>query len=396
MSTSPTIAYLAGQKLLIRGAGQPPREITSAFGQEIINRATQRQQAQGWKNSGNSESPFGGAMLWGGEQVDPSLIPIRFVSLARGADNHQLTYLLDTGTVGGLLSYDVTAKREQRLFHRAEFQAHDLAMSPSRDRLACSVSGQAGVANLAVMDADGKNLREVTEGDTIDRAPNWVPGEPARLVYQSAGIGRNAEGYPVAEGPSSIESLDLESGDLQTLLEDDDRDFLAPHLDSDGTLYVIERPYEHLGSYSPLRVLLDIVLFPFRLLRAIFSFLNVFSMFFSGKPLTTAGRKTTSKDADEVARMVFWGKLIDTRKQLRGSKKDKDGGLVPKDWLLRRQGADGELETLASGVAAYDLLPDGGIVYTNGRHVYRLSADGQREKMFSDHGIHWLIALEGL
>ncbi len=55
----------------------------------------------------------------------------------------------------------------------------------------------------------------------------------------------------------------------------------------DGHLYYIRRPYE-VSHFSPRTALLDLVLFPFRLLRAVFHFLNFFSLVYSRKPLTTA------------------------------------------------------------------------------------------------------------
>ena len=51
-------------------------------------------------------------------------------------------------------------------------------------------------------------------GDSVDCAPAWIPGAPKRLLFQSSGLARNAEGYIVAQGPASIQKLDMESGSV--------------------------------------------------------------------------------------------------------------------------------------------------------------------------------------
>jgi len=60
------------------------------------------------------------------------------------------------------------------------------------------------------------------------------------------------------------------------------------HGTADGRLLYIRRPYEPLQGRAapPLTVLKDIFLFPFRVIRSAFDFLNAFSMAFSQKPLT--------------------------------------------------------------------------------------------------------------
>jgi hypothetical protein len=129
---------------------------------------------------------------------------------------------------------------------------------------------------------------------------------------------------------------------------------------------------------SPLKVLADILLFPFRLALAILHFLNFFSIMFSRKPLITAGGPR--KEGPDTRTMMLWGKVIDAERALRDSNKSGAGGgksLVPKTWELVRRSPDGAEWVAARGVVSFDLCANGALVYTDGSGVYHLTPDGK-------------------
>ena len=114
--------------------------------------------------------------------------------------------------------------------------------------------------------------------------PAWAPGgDGQQIVFQSAGIGRNTHGAAVALSSYAIQKVDLDTGKFETLAEDEAYDYLLPRPAADGSLYYIRRPYKPEGhvEVSPWKLALDIVLFPFRLARALALFLNFFSMMWS-------------------------------------------------------------------------------------------------------------------
>jgi len=80
-------------------------------------------------------------------------------------------------------------------------------------------------------------------------------------------------------------------------------------------------------------MLLDALLFPFRLARAFFDFLNVFSLTFSKKPLTTAsGPKVEGPDEKS---MFLRGRLVDAEQLLKEQEgKQEDPALVRQHWEL--------------------------------------------------------------
>src|SRR5262249_20156200 len=144
----------------------------------------------------------------------------------------------------------------------------DLRLHPDGNRLLCAQHARNGAANIVVMDADGGNFRELTGGDTVDTAPSWVPGQADAILFQSSGLARNQAGYVVAQGPASIQMADTNAGSLTMVLEDPRHDFLQPRVGADGFLYFIRRPYET-PRYGTGNAIVDALMFPFRLLRAL-------------------------------------------------------------------------------------------------------------------------------
>jgi hypothetical protein len=170
---------------------------------------------------------------------------------------------------------------------------------------------------------------------------------------------------------------------MTTLLEDPRFDYLAPQVLADGRMLFIRRPYAEHERIRPLHVLKDIVLFPFRLLYAIFQFLNFFSAAFTGRKLTSAGGPK-GNDMD-LKQMMVWGNLVRARQPANAEEEGAD--LVPKSWELRCRTSDGATKVLAGGVLAYDTAPDGSILYTNGNAVFLVRADGQKERILSERMI---------
>jgi hypothetical protein len=243
------------------------------------------------------------------------------------------------------------------------------------------------------MRSDGIDMRDITQGDTIDDAPHWVPGSAREIVFQSSAIGRNRAGFAVTQAPFAIHRLDLEAGTVATLAEDPKFDLLTPQLSTDGCLYYIRRPYRDPNQPPTMwRAALALVLLPFRLLFAVFQFLNFFTMRYTGNTLTTTGN-SRQRHAD-IRKMMIWGNMIDADK---AADRADDGtpALVPKSWeLIRRRKDSNTEEVVAKGVLSYDLYSDGTVLYSNGSGIYRLDQKGTPERLTKDSLIEQVVAVE--
>lgn len=385
MAALAPIAYLAGGKIRLKLDGEKPRTIESQYGNSIRDKAVKAQQRHAWKTEGGN-SFLSGSMLWGKGGADPSAIRISTTSLCRGTTAGQLIYALETDHSCGLLAVDNLGAEERRLWSNNTQRLRHI--STCEGRVACSVEHKFGTANIGVMVTDTSGLSEVTEGDSLDTAPRWVPGSGKQIVFQSAGVGRDRNGNYAGLGPFAIQKLDLDTGEMTTLMEDATRDLLVPQMTADGMLYYIERPYTTGREVSWLQFFKDFFLFPFRLLFAIFQYLNIFSLMYTGKKLTSAGG-ARAREMD-LKQMMIWGNMVRSADQPHTEAPD----LVPKTWRLMRKGEGEDAEELATSVLSYDLCPDGSVIYTNGTAIYHRGADGKPTRLLTDDLIEQVAVLD--
>ena len=118
---------------------------------------------------------------------------------------------------------------------------------------------------------------------------------------------------------------------------------------------------------------------PFRLLKAVFGYLNFFSMVYGKEPLRSAGGPRTPELDQDLGKLWLHGRMIELAKAKTDPK--YAGNLVPGNWeLVRVARAGAPAEVLARHVAGFDLRQDGSIVCTNGYDIFELR-DGQRRTL---------------
>jgi hypothetical protein len=387
------IAFRSGDRIFLVSPAEEPRELQSPFAEAVRERARRIAAGQDWKTNPSGDGFLTGSALWGRRGGDPCEVRIVPAGLGPGRSAGELAYSLDTGDVSGAFLHDTATGEETRLYHGNAARVAGIAARRGTEQLACSIRLGDGSAHIALLDGgEGGSPRAVTDGDSVDEAPAWIPGCDG-LVFQSAGIGRTRSGAAAGLGPYAIEELDLASGRLATRARDDRFDFLTPRVAADGTLYSLRRPYRSPSATRPLHALWDVLLFPFRLLRALFGWLDLFSLIYSGKRLTSAGGP--AQPEPELADLVVWGRRVDaerrlSRARLRGDAPD----LVPRTWQLVRHGSDGACDVVAEAVLAFDLASDGSLLVTNGSAIDRVHGDGRRERICKAHGIEAVAAID--
>lgn len=386
----PVVAYLANGKLFLKQEGQSALPIESQFAQEMIEQAIRSRERNEWKTRSQTGRLMSGRPLLGDtDDEDPTARRIHISGITRGDPEGTLLYALDTDRVGGLFLYDPSEGSERRLFHNPNFRARHLSRHPAWGMVAFSLHADDGTSSIAVMEMNGSGLQTVTEGDSLDESPAWIPGTESKLVFQSAGIGRDPAGHIAGIGPYAVQLLDLDQGDLTTLLEDPAKDFLLPRMAGNGSLYFIRRPYQPVRHTPILAILKDALLLPVRLVWAVFGFLNFFSLMFGGKPLMTAGG--VKREGPSPRHMLLWGKVIDAERAERQAKAGSPAALVPRDWELVCRSPAGAETVLAQSVISFDLCDDGGVVYTNGTGVYYRTSDGQTESVCDGRMIEHVV-----
>jgi len=372
-----TFAYLAQGKIRLKQGQLAPRTIDSAYGNSIREKAVRAQQKHSWKAAGDDGSPFS-AMLWG-KSAKAGEIPLAITSICGGKEPGSLLYSIESGSLCALLEVGQLGGEERRVWNDNRTQIRHVSVSRHTGDMVFSILHENGTANIGVKIGGQGGVQELTEGDSFDTAPRWRPGEQRKIVFQSAGIGRNRQGHFLALGPFCIQELDPEAGELTTLLESREYDYLAPEFLEDGSLLYIRRPYSQHERIHPLRAIKDTALFPFRLLYAIFQYLNFFSAAYTGRKLTSGGAKGRELD---MKQMMVWGNVV--RSQREAAVEEEGTDLVPKSWQLCSRNPQGESKVLATGVLAYDVNEDGRIVFTNGNAIFLLYPDGRKERVLNE------------
>lgn len=388
MKAQPSIAYLAQGRVWIKLGDAKPQLVQSPYASGVHEKAIRAQQRHSWKSQGGGGF-LSGPTLWGGDAAGQGPIPILATSISRGENPGHLIYSVESGPLCALLSSENFGAEEKRLWNNNNCRLQQIRADPKTGDLAFSIVHTNGTANLGIKFRDESGIKELTEGDSVDTSPQWIPGEGRKIIYQSAGVGRNREGHFLALGPFSIQKLDLDSAEITTLAEDESTDFLAPRVDDQGNLYFIRRPYEPAKPVNVFQVARDLLLFPLRLLYAIFQFFNVFSMMFTGKKLSTAG-DAKAKHLD-MKQMILWGNLV--RAEQSDGKENEN--LVPANWQLVRRSPAGIEDILARNVLAYDIAANGDLIYSNGSAVFVSTADGKRNKVLSAAMIEQVIFMDG-
>jgi hypothetical protein len=360
-------------------------KVESKYAAEVRARAAQIDRKTSWKKGGSGAAFMGAGQLWA-EDLDD--MPIVATAVARGRAAGEVLYTLRTPAVGGLFAYDLAKREESRIFHGTGHDFMGLSSSEFHTVLATATTQGKMRRGISVMKDDGSEMAQITEGDSFDDDPSWVPTPPKgdkcvhELVYSSAGIGRDEAGQFAGLGPRSVVLLDAEHGSMKTLVEDAAYDYTNPRMAPDGTLYCVRRPYvspfERPNASASIK---DAALLPFRLGSAVFNYLDYFTMRYTGKPLASSG--STRDKAADARRMLELGNLgRAVRGVERGLTDDtpKDAR-VPATWQLVRVAPKRAPEVLAERVAAFDRGPAGAVLFTDGVDLHALDASGKATRV---------------
>ncbi|MFM2304513.1 MAG: hypothetical protein RLZZ135_1925 [Cyanobacteriota bacterium] len=389
-------AYLSGGKLYLKFGQAKVQAIKSEFGQAAQERGWQMQRRNGWKRKHAMSTGLAGDV----SPVD-AVVPIAVQGVCPTSAD-RLIYTLEAGEIGGIFTLerlpvsisDQQQPKEKRLFHSADFKVDRVHFHPEHKLIACAVVRKDGTANIATMPVDAVHLEEVTEGDAIDLAPKWVPGDRKAIVFQSSGISRNRSGYIIEHEHSTIQLLDLDRQEVVALASDPKYDLLSPQISTDGTLYYIRRPYQPLRQQIEFsHILKEIVLIPARLLTAIFGWLNFFTHRYTGKSLFVASQ--TQPVANQ--QMFLLGRVVNIGVEMERNRRFGDAdspALVPRSWQLIEQPLHGEPQVIGAGVLAFDVGLDGKIVYSNGSAIYGICPGGVVERLVIDRPIEQVVTIE--
>ena len=290
------------------------------------------------------------------------------------SDGERLIYGTFIDGVGGLYFKDPETDDETYIFAN---QTVDPGRVSCRNGKYIFDAGEGGYErHIGWLNTSNGSTDQLTEGFTSESCPFISRRDPDIVYYTAMGYAQNSSGQVVEKSPCAICSYSAKDGSLTDVLSDPAYDYIKASDDAEGNIYCIRRKYE--PTRRSRNVGTDILLFPYRIIKATFGFLSTFSMAFGGEPLRTGGRNPAKNKTADERELFVEGNMIKAKRIADSDSSDE--GLIPSEWELIRHSGSGADTVIARGVMDYVLLDSGVIIYSDGRFVKRLSG-GKSEKI---------------
>lgn len=307
-----------------------------------------------------------------GEKIDAFINGVQW-------DGDKVLYCFTVNNSSGVYRKDLTSEKSPEEHVVSLSGEYILSVHNCGRKVAVTLGGDGPSSDIGVLDSGTAEIKTLTGGDSRDANACFSAADPDKLLFDSAGVGRNASGeFTGKYAPAAICSFHLSTFEIEELLADEKSSFVKPRQTQDGTLYYIRRPTKEKRGGN---FFLDVLLFPYRILQAIVMFVQAFVTMFTGKSLTSAGANPAKGRETDSRKLFVDGNLIEAEKEMKRNRKfkDKEYGFIPLSWKLVKAGG-GKTEIIKSGVCDYALCADGGLYCTNGRHVFYIK-NGECKKV---------------
>lgn len=372
------IVYNDGLKLITYENGKTC-EFGCEFHEKYIDAAKKEAKNSEWKTQGQGARFMGAQRNINPEKADVSYY--NSVSFYNSPD--KLIFSVTVNGLSGVLTKDLTAETdsEGHIIHSRDEMFCGAAPGADGNSFATCVKENFVNSHLAVYNLAADDYSTVTDGDSADFDAVYSVKNPNVIYFSSKGAGRDGEGEFVKYSPSSVYSFNTMSGEVDEVLSDSDKSLVKFKDDKNGNFYYIVKPekQEKRGFWG---TMLDIVLIPWRILKAIFNFFEFFTIAFTGKGFSEKSNNPAKPRDKSQKELFIEDNFINAEEEYKKNLRHKDNfaGIAPWDWKLVKRSPSGEETVIKNGVIDYCLLRDGGVIYTNGKHVIKL-ADGKTEKI---------------
>lgn len=299
-------------------------------------------------------------------------------------NSENIIYSITVDRVSGIFTKDLTADKdsEGHIIHSAELVFNGAYPSPDGKKIVTCIKDNYVNSHLAVYDVMTNDYFTVTDGDSADFDAIISVRDSSLIYFSSKGAGRNTDGEFIKYSTSSIFTYDIDSGNLEEILSDNAKSLVKPKDDKDGNLYYIIKP-EKEKRRSFFGTLLDIILIPWKLFKALFNFIELFTTMFTGKGFSEKSNNP-AKTRDKSPKEIFIeDNLINANEEYKNNlrHKDKFAGIAPWSWQLVKRDPSGNVTPIKNGVIDYCVSDSGDIVFTNGKHVILIDKDGNTRKI---------------
>lgn len=364
--------FVDGQDICVFD-GEKANKYDSAYIVRYKQNAENARRSSEWKHSGE------GAIFRGDSTVESNYEPVFDCSISGVypmADDDWVAYSFTVNGTSGIYKKCLTDPKtpETHVINSNNLAFAGGTLNSVTNSLAISVQRGYYNSDIAIFDLNCDDYKTVTDGDTLDTDPYISPDDYNVIYFASRGVGRSNRGEFVELSSSCICKLDLAAMTVDEIACSRNYNYFKPVYHG-GKLYAIKAPVKEKRGNA----FVEFLLFPWRILQAIASFINIFVTATTGKGLTEGGpNPARGKDFDS-RKIEIAGNLIDVEKNLKknASKKDSDFGFIPKSWQLIEVDSG---KVIKNGIADFDIAEDGTIIATNGRRIFAIK-DGKCQKV---------------
>ena len=268
---------------------------------------------------------------------------------------------------------------EHHVIHDAKVGFYNLDYNRTTGKVVVAVQQSPTERNIGILDINNSRYSIITEGDSIDNNPVWGKANPENIYFDSTGVGRNGQGIVLGFSTKVINKLNTQTGEMSEIISFDGYDCFQPKVDGEDNLYFIKRPYQSLFKNSV--SLKDIIFMPFKILKAIFKWIEFFTIRHTGEPLITGGSNPAKSKEQDPQEIIINGNIINAQKVMKENtaRGEKYPGIAPKEWELVKMDKNGWFSCIKKGVMGFDVDSAGNIVYSNGKYIIRILEGGKEE-----------------
>ncbi|MBO5889299.1 MAG: hypothetical protein J6Q58_04080 [Clostridia bacterium] len=372
------IIFNSGMKILEYSSGKVTEHNSDFFDRYIIN-SIRESEKDAWKHSGAGAEFRGDAINNLRNKQSNEIIRSEITSLSF-IDNENINYSLFINEISAVYGKNLSDKKssESHILHD-----NNLIIKGSSEvngKIALTVSNDSVTSHLAIYSKLDNDYRLVTDGDSCDEYPSYSNSNDGVILFSSKGVGRDYNGNFVEYSPSSIFTYNEYSLEVNEIFANPDYSFIKPKQNKNGEIYAIRKPIKERKQSN---LLLNVLLIPFRLVKAIYYMFESFTKAYTGKGFTE-NSSNPAKRNDKNPRQIFIdGNLIYADKEYKLNKKHAGdlAGIIPRSYELVKLLNNGEVEVIKKGVIAYDFCDDGFIV-SNGKYI--LKTDGNKTEKITE------------
>lgn len=356
------------------------KEYTCDFYNNYITAERRTKDNYAWKHHGEGARFMGEELLGDDNETDKTAYfnSLDFLS------NDEIIYSVTVKDISGVMRKYLSDDKlgEAHVIHSRDLVFDGACPNADKSKFITCAKNDYVTSHLTEYDFKTDDYYTLTDGDCADLDAFYSKRNDNEILFSTKGAGRNSQGEFVKYSPSKICSYDKLSGDITDVIADANYSYVKPKDDERGNLYYVRRTEEK-PKTNPLRILLDVILIPWRILQAIYYFLESFTISFTGKKFIRDGSNPAKTRDKSKRQTLIEGNLINAENEYKNNLRHKDAnaGYAPRSWELIRRSPDGSEKIIRRGVIDYCITCDEEIILTNGKYVLCIDKNGKESKI---------------